>query len=200
MIEKKFRNVIISIVVIVCLAMLTLVVVDMANRSRAQIPDLGLSPEMNLVERSGSAFGKSNMLGKISVVNFFFTSCKGPCPRMNGRVAEMYHKFSTSDKVQFVSISVDPARDSLTILKQYAENFGVNDNRWLFLRGEIDEVQRINELGFKLGGELPSLHSTKLILVDPAGKIRGYYDSNDDESLRLLTTHVKELLRDLHDS
>ena len=68
------------------------------------------------------------------------------------------------------------------------------DDRWLFLRGELDEVQTLTEKGFKLAGDLPNLHSTKLILVDRQGNIRGYYDSYDDDSLNLLTTHVRALL------
>jgi protein SCO1/2 len=70
----------------------------------------------------------------------------------------------------------------------------VTDNRWLFLRGELEEVHRVSEQGFKLAGDLPTIHSTKLVLIDKDQKIRGYYDSFDEESLRLLTVHVRELL------
>ena len=134
------------------------------------------------------------MKRKINIVNFFFTTCKGPCPIMNARVAELYKKYSTTDKVRFVSISVDPKRDSLAVLRQYADDFGVTDDRWLFLRGELDDVHRVSEEGFMLAGDLPTIHSTKLILVDDNQNIRGYYDSFDEESLRLLTVHVRELL------
>jgi protein SCO1/2 len=113
---------------------------------------------------------------------------------MNARVADLYKKYSTTDKVRFISISVDPKRDSLVVLRQYANNFDVTDDRWFFLRGELDEVHRVSEEGFMLAGDLPTIHSTKLVLVDEDRKIRGYYDSFDEESLRLLTIHVKELL------
>jgi protein SCO1/2 len=114
---------------------------------------------------------------------------------MNAKVAELYKKYSTTNKVRFVSISVDPERDSLTTLRKYAREYGVTDNRWLFLHGEIEEVHRVSEEGFMLAGDLPTIHSTKLILVDPTTKIRGYYDSFDDEKLKLLTIHVKEMLK-----
>jgi len=114
---------------------------------------------------------------------------------MNSKVAELYSKYVTSRDVQFISISVDPATDSLHVLQEYAKRFGVNDNRWRFLRGEIDEVQALTEKGFKLAGNLPNLHSTKLILVDRTGNIRGYYDSFEDESLNLLTAHIRTLLK-----
>ena len=183
-----------SIVVLFLLAVLALVVIDLANQSRSDLPVFGNVPHFNFVERNGIAFGNENMKGKISIVNFFFTTCRGPCPIMNARVATLYKKYVTSDKVRFISISVDPKRDSLSVLKQYANDFGVTDDRWLFLRGDLEEVHRVSEEGFMLAGDLPTIHSTKLVLVDETNKIRGYYDSFDEESLRLLTVHVRELL------
>jgi protein SCO1/2 len=194
--NNRFKELYISIFILFVLSVISLIVIDMAHKSRSDLPALGQVPDFNFVERNGLTFGKDNMKGKINIVNFFFTNCQGPCPIMNARVAELYKKYATTDKVRFISISVDPKRDSLAVLRKYANDFGVTDERWLFLRGELDEVQRLSEQGFKLGGELPTIHSTKLILVDPDGNIRGYYDSFDEESLRLLTTHVKALLSD----
>ena len=116
---------------------------------------------------------------------------------MNSKVAELYKKYSTTELVRFVSISVDPDRDSLTVLRKYARRFGAVDDRWLFLRGEINQVQELTEKGFLLAGELPNFHSTKLVLVNPSGFITGYYNCYDQESLNLLTIHVRELLRNL---
>jgi len=114
---------------------------------------------------------------------------------MNSQVAKLYRKYVTTPDVQFVSISVDPKHDSLAVLQKYAKDFGVTDNRWLFLRGPLNAVESLSEKGFRLGGELPNLHSTKLILIDTRGHIRGYYSSFDENSLNLLTIHVRELLK-----
>jgi protein SCO1/2 len=192
--QPKLRGLFITIIILLILSILALIVIDMANTSRRDLPILGTAPEFQFTERSGEAFDNNNMQGKIHIVNFFFTTCVGPCPIMNARVAELYQKYSTTDQVRFVSISVDPKRDSLSVLQKYAEDMGVVDGRWLFLRGEIEEVHRVSEEGFMLAGELPTIHSTKLILVDKNKNIRGYYDSFDEENLRLLTTHVRELL------
>ena len=192
----KVKGFFISIIILFFLSVLALIVIDLANKSRSDLPILGEVPVFNFTERSGMPFGNENMQGKINIVNFFFTTCRGPCPIMNARVAELYQKYSTTDKVRFVSISVDPVRDSLAVLRKYANDYGVTDDRWLFLRGELDEVHRVSEQGFMLAGDLPTIHSTKLILVDKDSKIRGYYDSFDEESLRLLTVHVRELLYD----
>jgi protein SCO1/2 len=192
--KPKIKGLYISILVLFFLSVSALIVLDLANKSRSDLPLLGDVPKFQFTERSGSAFGNNNMQGMINIVNFFFTTCQGPCPIMNARVAELYNQYSTTDQVRFVSISVDPKRDSLAVLRKYADDFGVTDNRWVFLRGEIEEVHRVSEKGFMLAGELPIIHSTKLILVDKNQKIRGYYDSFDEESLRLLTVHVRELL------
>ena len=192
--SPKVKGLFISIIILFFLSVLALVVIDLANKSRSDLPTLGEVPVFNFTERNGMPFGNENMQGKINIVNFFFTTCRGPCPIMNARVAELYQKYSTTDKVRFVSISVDPVRDSLAVLRKYANDYGVTDDRWLFLRGELDEVHRVSEQGFMLAGDLPTIHSTKLILVDKDSRIRGYYDSFDEESLRLLTVHVRELL------
>lgn len=191
----KYRGLILGIVAVFVLAVAALVVIDLAEESRRQIPVLGSVPDFTFTERSGTPFGKEQMTGKINIINFFFTSCKGPCPYMNTRMSELYRRYATTDLVQFVSISVDPETDSLSVLRDYAAEYGVTDYRWLFLRGAPDEVQTLAEEGFMLAGELPNLHSTKFILVDENAQIRGYYSTYDQASLDLLTVHVRELVR-----
>ena len=192
--KSNIKIILISLVGIFLMSVIALLVIFLANKSRSDILVYGKVPEFSFTERSGLNFGTDEMKGKINIVNFFFTGCKGPCPIMNTRVAELYKKFITTDEVQFVSLSVDPDRDSLKVLKEYAETYGVTDNRWLFTRAPIEEVHRVSEKGFMLAGELPTIHSTKLILVDRDLNTRGYYDSFEEEHLRTLITHVRELL------
>ncbi len=172
-------------------------VIHYAEKSREQIPVYGSVTPFELTERSGQMFQTSDMKGKITVANFFFTTCPGPCPRMNAKVAELYRAFSTSGKVQFVSISVDPENDSLAALQEYSRKMGVTDNRWLFLRGPGDEIHRVSESIFKLAGEMPTMHSTKLVLIDDSLQIRGYYNSDDDAVVQTLKTHITQLAKKL---
>ena len=138
---NKTSGLVIGIVAVFLLALLALVVIEMAQQSRYKLPDYGVIPDFRFTERSGAAYGTDEMKGKINVVNFFFTNCTGPCPFMNSQVAKLYRKYAPNNEVQFVSISVDPQRDSLAVLREYAKNFGVTDYRWLFLRGPMDEVE-----------------------------------------------------------
>jgi protein SCO1/2 len=96
---------------------------------------------------------------------------------------EFYRDFAHYDKLQLVSISVDPDIDSLARLREYAAAHGVSDNRWVFVRGEMADVRRLCSDGFKVSDDLPGMHATKFILVDAAGKIRGYYDYDDQSAL-----------------
>jgi len=98
--------------------------------------------------------------------------------------------------VQFVSISVDPDRDTLQVLREYAESWDVDDNRWVFLRAPIEDVIALMEGGFKLpAGELPMGHSNRFVLVDQNGVIRSYHDSFDDAALETLKNNMRELAR-----
>lgn len=173
------------------------VIVYRMGLSDASISVYGQVAPFSYTERNGQAFGSDQLQGKISVVNFFFTACEGPCPRMNGKVAELFRVFKDDPDVQFISISVDPDRDSLQALQQYASRFGVTDRRWLFLRAPIEEVKKLSEKTFMLAtGDAPGLHSTKLILIDGEKKVRGYYSSEDPNSLRVLETHIRQLIKE----
>lgn len=174
-------------------SLFALFVVDFAEQSRNEIPVYDAVPDFSFIESRGQKFGLQDLKGKINVIDFFFTTCRGPCPLMSENMEKLYEYYKTTDKVQFVSISVDPKRDSLSVLREYAGRHGVNDNRWKFLNGDIEEIKRLSEQGFKLGADFPDMHNTNFILVDQNGIIRGYYDLFTDASMKLLKTHIRQL-------
>ena len=108
-------------------------------------------------------------------------------------MAELYEFYRSSDKVQFVSISVDPDRDSLEALIDYGCNLGVDDDRWIFLCAPIEQVVEICEKDFMLAAEaLPMGHTTKFIIVDHLGQIRSYHEGVDAESMDGLKYNIKQ--------
>ena len=174
---------------------LVTIVIFKADSSQEKLPVLGNITGFELTERSSNSFTKSDMLGKINVVNFFFTSCQGPCPIMAGNMSVLYKAFETNDRVQLVSISVDPATDSLPLLKEYAQRQGVTDNRWLFVRGDQEDIIQISEKQFMLAADaLPMMHSIKFVLVDELGQIRGYYTGTDPSSVDSLRADIEKLV------
>jgi len=172
-------------------------VVARAERSRQDIPTFGRVPEFTFTERSGRPFGSADMRGKVNVVDFIFTSCRGACPTMCAEMRQLYDLYAHSDLVQFVSIDVDPATDSLPVMREFLEDYGVTDQRWVFLRAHIDTVAWLAEGGFKVSSDFPGLHSTRFILVDPEGEIRGYYEHADASAMDRLRQDIRTLARNL---
>lgn len=152
-----------------------------------QPPVLAELPDFTLTERSGDAVGLADLRGQVSVVGFIFTKCAGACPALTSRMAELQIKLSDRpdwDDIRLVSISVDPENDTPEVLREYARLAHADDERWLMLTGQRDKVWSLVTQGFKLGvadnpdnEDVPILHSQKLVLVDRAGRIRGYYDA-----------------------
>ena len=195
--DKKIKWLFVSAASVLLLMIISAIVLYRMELSNPSIPVYGEVAPFSYTERNGDAFGSEQLKGKTSVINFFFTRCEGPCPLMNGKVAELYRNFNGSPNVQFISISVDPDRDSVQALQQYAVRFGVTDRRWLFLRAPIHEVKELSEKTFMLASsDVPGLHSTKLILIDGQRKVRGYYSSEDSNSLRILEEHIRELTKE----
>ncbi len=151
--------------------------------------------EFEFVTQDSIPFSLNDLKGKISVVDFMFTRCKGPCPIMTNLMGDLYKHFDNIDDVQFVSISVDPQYDTLLALQNYAKLQGVDDNRWVFLSASMADVVKLCENGFKLGADdLPGAHSTKFILVDSDGVIRGYYSGIEKESVLKLQNDIERML------
>jgi protein SCO1 len=187
-----------TIPVFALFAIAAAVIINWAESSRAQVPVLGEVPRFSLTERSGKPVTQDNLKGHLTVVDFIFTNCRSICPTMTGNMSELYQLYNASDKVHFLSISVDPDRDSLEVLQRYANEHGVTDDRWLFARGALVDVAHLMEKGFMLAAdELPSGHPSQFILVDEKGQIRGYYSNEDETGLPRIKMHIQELARAL---
>ena len=184
--------------VIFLMLVAALYVIQQAQASRSELPVIKDVPDFAFTERAGDEFGKTDLIGKVSVVMFGFTSCKGPCPIMSENYADMYKLYDHSDKFQLVWVSVDPDVDSLAKLNDYAAQFGVTDKRWVFLRNDMEQVVELCEGGFMLpAANLPGRHSTKFVLVDDQARIRGYYGGTDDAAIAKLKADIRELVRNM---
>jgi protein SCO1 len=193
--KKPFPTTIVWLAILAIILLFAgLFLIKQMTLNKSQIPILGQLPDFNFVESGGQKFGLSELKGKINVVDFMFTSCPVLCPVMSEKMAQLYRDYSDNPQIRFVSITVDPETDSLPVLRDYAKAHGVNDNRWVFLRGPISDVIALSEKGFMLAADrLPGGHSTRFILVDTQGGIRGYYDSSDDSSLAKLRNDIQSL-------
>ncbi|MDZ4723792.1 MAG: COX15/CtaA family protein [candidate division Zixibacteria bacterium] len=185
---------------ILLLAVGSYAIVAQAERSRAALPIITTAPQFHFDSARVGEIDNSVFDGKVTVVDFVFTHCKGACPAMAIEMASLYNRYAHSDKVQFLSFTVDPENDTPDVLQAYAEGLGVNDMRWLFLRHESpDTIKQLCESGYLVSGDLPGMHSTKFILVDPDGRIRGYYEHSDRAKMDILRTHIEALAKEIDD-
>lgn len=111
----------------------------------------GQVPDFSLTERSGRRVALADLLGKVWVVNFFYTECTETCPLQSAHMARLQTEFADEPDVRLVSISVDPEHDTPEVLSAYATRYRADPRRWLFLTGPKDAIYRLAIEGFRLG-------------------------------------------------
>ena len=162
-----------------------------------EIPLIKPVPEFSFVNHKGKSFSNDNFQNKITVLDFMFTSCTGPCPLMTLNMSKLYEAFSNEREVQFVSITVDPTNDDQKKLDEYSDLIGVHDDRWHFLWSDLDSIKGLKRDGFMLFADnLPQGHAIKFVLIDQNGNIRKYFDGTDDSSQEILKKDIVQLLKD----
>ncbi len=175
-------------------------VIEKANASH-EIPIVKKVPNFKFTNQNGDIFSNNQLKNKITVLDFFFTNCPGPCPIMPYNMKSPYNDFSSSDDVQFVSITVDPENDNIKVLKNYADINGINDQRWQLLTSELSKIKSLKRDGFMLyADELPQGHAIKFILIDEHGNIRKYFDGTDEGSLSILKKDISNLVKSIQNT
>ncbi len=166
---------------------------------KPDLPKLYPVPATTLVNERGESVNLDALKGSVVVYNFIFTTCTGTCPIMTNNMRALTPLVDKSAPVRFVSITVDPTRDTPAVLSRYAARVR-NDPRWTFLTGNRDTIVTLSVKGFKLiagdpmpGGE-PLLHSSKFAVADKQGTIRGYYDATDGTVPEDVAKAVEQLL------
>jgi protein SCO1/2 len=169
---------------------------------QSDLPRLFPVPDSTLVAETGKPLNLRELKGNVVVYDFIFTNCAGTCPLMTQQMRKLTKKIDKDAPVRFVSISVDPTRDTPQVLRDYATRFR-NDPRWTFLTGQRDQIVHLSVDGFKLaaGGTPqtiaePLLHSSKFAVADKDGYIREYYGATDGDAPDHVAATVHDLLRE----
>ena len=164
------------------------------NRGEA-VPLTAVGPpltEFALTERSGEPFRSADMRGKVWVATYFFTTCPGSCTRLNQNIQFMHNRPELAD-VTWVSITCDPDNDSLEALRDYADHWEADPERWLFCRAPLEYTQQVAK-GMSVA-LMRKGHQDRAIVFDKAGKIRGNYDAlsrSDCERMHKLLLELQE--------
>ncbi|OIQ37599.1 MAG: hypothetical protein BM555_00635 [Crocinitomix sp. MedPE-SWsnd] len=159
--------------------------------------------DFSFLNQLGDTITKESVTGKIFVTDFFFTSCGGICPKMTTQLQRVQREFSDDPNFLILSHTVNPSRDTVATMFKYAERFEANAEKWWFLTGEKKELYLMArksylivpdeaDPNFEHGGESDFLHTENFALIDPEGRIRGFYNGTDPNE-------IDELFRDVYD-
>ncbi|MFO1476433.1 MAG: SCO family protein [Verrucomicrobiota bacterium] len=153
------------------------------RQQREPLPKFASLGEFTFTERSERPVTQADVAGKILVVDFFFASCSAECQVLGRRMRRVQELTSGMEDVMLLSFTVDPMSDTPKVLARRAEELSASTNRWLFLTGPKTNLYPFIETRFLLaaaaGDAGPSggyIHSSKIVLVDRLGVVRGYYD------------------------
>jgi protein SCO1/2 len=146
------------------------------------LPVVENAPAFALIDQDEKPRALADYKGKVVLVSFIFTTCSGTCPATTHRLARVHHeieKKTWKDRVEFVSITLDPERDRPETLRGYRRLYDITSPRWMFLTGKVDEVKKaLGAWGMwakpAANGQLD--HPSRVYLVDPRGRIREIYN------------------------
>ena len=158
------------------------------------------------IDQEGDTITNETVNGKIYIAEYFFTTCKGICPRMNENMSKVYEAYRGNDDVLFLSHTVDPIKDTVEAMKSYSLRFDADPDQWHFLTGDKQELYNNARYSYLISASDDTagisinndfIHDEHFVLVDRHGKIRGkYYDGTNDEDVAQLIEDIGTLLKE----
>ena len=155
-------------------------------------------------DQDGKTVTEKNVAGKVFAAQYFFTTCKGICPKMNNNMKTVYEALKNENDFLILSHTCQPEIDSVAVLKKYADSLGVNTKRWMFLTGRKDSLYTMARISYTIddpANNLKSidddfLHTQFWALTDKNGDVRKIYDGLKESEVKLLISDAKKLLKE----
>lgn len=198
----------------IALLMLAAVLAVIKTKSGATqaLPVYGQVADFSLIDQNGRPVSLAELQGKVWIADIIFTRCAGPCPRMTRQMKSLQDAFAANANVRLVTLTTDPKFDTPPVLRRYAERYGADTNRWVFLTGTPEQIEKLATGSLKLAAveKKPAerqnpedlfIHSTIFVLVDKRARLRGIYETTgegiDPERVqREILRGVRSLLRE----
>ena len=172
-----------------------------ANDPEYQAQKLMKLPELVLKNQNNQMVSLHQGPQKILILNFFFTSCGGFCPRQMAALKPMAEKINQASPLYIYSISVTPEQDQPSVLKKYAEKLGLSLSHWQLLTGDKKAIYAMARQSLKADTEVDSgqtdqifLHSEHLYLIDQRFFVRGIYNGNSPAALKQMQEDIGILM------
>lgn len=158
--------------------------------------------DFSFINQDSQRVDNATFNGKAYVADFFFISCPTICPKTTRQMLRLYERFKKNDKVLLLAHTVDPKRDDVAALSEYARNLGVSASKWHFVTGEQDALYAIADDYFSIALEDPEApggfdHSGRLILVDQDRRVRSFCDGTDAEDVDRFMRDIEALLKEM---
>ena len=154
----------------------------------------------SFINQDGETITEKSVRNKVTVVEYFFTSCPSICPVMNGNLKEVHEKFKTNPDFMILSHTVDPERDSVSVMKKYAARYDAGSPGWQFLTGNKDSLYQRASRDYLLAVEDSSnsnfIHTQYVALLDKKRQIRGFYDLTNKENVGKMNEGIQQLLKE----
>ena len=169
---------------------------------KVKLPVLNSVHPFSFTRQDGKAISEKDLAGKVYVSEFFFTTCKGICPKMNRNMAVIHKELKNEKDFLILSHTVDPETDSVAQLKKHAQVLGADTDKWWFLTGTKENLYRAARESYMLDDPDNStkniadqfLHTQFFSLVDKTGRVRGIYDGLKQDEVKALKEDVYKLL------
>jgi protein SCO1 len=170
--------------------------------TQSNLPPISRVQPFNFINQNGKQVTEKDLKGKVVVATYFFTTCRGICPEMNGNLKKVYEQFKDEKDFLLLSHTSDPGTDSVPRMKRYADSIGANPDNWIFLTGRKDSLYSAARLSYAIddpANNLKSiddqfLHTQYWALVNKKGEVRKIYDGLKNNEINDMVDDIKKLL------
>jgi protein SCO1/2 len=168
------------------------------------LPVLSNVPSFSFSNQEGKAVTDRDLAGKVYVAEYFFTTCRGICPKLNTNIRDVARDFAGEADFRVLSYTVDPETDSVARMKVYADSLGADPGKWYFLTGRKDSLYHLARTGYLLDDPKNDatnineqfLHTQFVALVDKSGRVRKIYDGLKKDELAEMEKDIHSLLKE----
>ncbi len=188
-----------SLLVLVFLVVITKLIPEFAN---PKMPVIANVQPFSFINQDGKTITQKDVEGKVYVAQYFFTTCKGICPRMNNNMRTVYERFKNQPGFLILSHTCDPAIDSASVLKKYADSMQVDTRQWMFLTGRKDSLYKLARVSYTIDDpannlnniEDDFLHTQFFALVNRKAEVIKIYDGLKESEIKTLIKDIEKLL------